>query len=169
MIELQAILFPLTFSTLFKFLSLFLSHSLSHKNTQTVRDWLSLVPPTAAVAGFGYMSYLAFCPEARKGTKTARVNTSIRLEDAKVADFVDIEDIAEKAAFCRCWKSKNVRWSPTLPCYPCSKKEQFVIVYFSSFYHNVQWPYCDGTHGAHNKECGDNLGPVVLKRNPEKK
>lgn len=40
--------------------------------------------------------------------KTSRVNTTIRLEDAKVADFVDIEDIAEKAAFCRCWKSKNV-------------------------------------------------------------
>ncbi|XP_055315601.1 CDGSH iron-sulfur domain-containing protein 2 homolog [Sitodiplosis mosellana] len=102
------------------------------------RDWLSLIPPTAAVAGLGYVSYLAFCPEARKSTKVARVNKLIRLEDAKVADFVDIEDIAEKAAFCRCWKSKN-------------------------------WPYCDGSHGAHNKECGDNLGPVVLKRNPDKK
>lgn len=73
-----------------------------------VRDWLSLVPPTAAVAGLGYVSYMAFCPEARKSIKVARVNKLIRLEDAKVADFVDIEDIAEKAAFCRCWKSKNV-------------------------------------------------------------
>lgn len=73
-----------------------------------VRDWLSLVPPTAAVAGLGYVSYMAFCPEARKSTKATRVNKSIRLEDAKVADFVDIEDIADKAAFCRCWKSKNV-------------------------------------------------------------
>lgn len=35
---------------------------------------------------------------------------------------------------------------------------------FDSF----QWPYCDGSHGTHNKECGDNLGPVVLKRNPDK-
>lgn len=74
-----------------------------------VRDWLSLVPPTAVVAGIGYMSYLSFCPEARKCAKVTRVNKSIRLEDAKVADFVDIEDIAEKAAFCRCWNSKNVR------------------------------------------------------------
>lgn len=59
------------------------------------------------------MSYLSFCPEARKSVKVTRVNKSIRLEDAKVADFVDIEDIAEKAAFCRCWKSKNVRTNCT--------------------------------------------------------
>jgi len=102
------------------------------------RDWLSLVPPTAAVAGLGYMSYLAFCPKGRPAPKQYRVNRSVRLSEAKVADFVDIEDIAEKAAFCRCWKSKN-------------------------------WPYCDGSHGQHNKETGDNLGPVVLKRNPDKK
>lgn len=74
----------------------------------TVRDWLSLIPPTACVAGFGYVSYLAFCPHARSAVKLVRVNKLIRLEDAKVADFVDIEDIADKAAFCRCWNSKNV-------------------------------------------------------------
>lgn len=28
----------------------------------------------------------------------------------------------------------------------------------------LQWPYCDGSHAAHNTECGDNLGPVVLQR-----
>lgn len=54
------------------------------------------------------MGYLAFCPEARKPSKPIRVNNLVRLSDAKVADFVDVEDIAEKAAFCRCWKSKNV-------------------------------------------------------------
>lgn len=73
-----------------------------------VRDWLCLVPPTAVVAGFGYMSYLAFCPNAQKQAEPKRVNNLIRMEDAKVADFVDIEDIAEKAAYCRCWTSKNV-------------------------------------------------------------
>ena len=28
----------------------------------------------------------------------------------------------------------------------------------------LQWPYCDGAHGEHNKLTGDNLGPVVIKR-----
>lgn len=95
-------------------------------------DWLSLIPPTAAVGGLVYVSYLAFCPEARPKPST-KVNRSIRMAEAKVVDMIDIEDIAEKAAFCRCWKSKN-------------------------------WPYCDGSHGPHNKECQDNLGPVVVQR-----
>ncbi|XP_053696639.1 CDGSH iron-sulfur domain-containing protein 2 homolog [Sabethes cyaneus] len=96
------------------------------------KDWLSLIPPTAVVGGLVYMSYLAFCPEARPKPST-KVNKKIRLSEGKVVDMVDIEDIAEKAAYCRCWKSNN-------------------------------WPYCDGSHGAHNKECQDNLGPVVISR-----
>lgn len=67
-----------------------------------------MVPPTAAVAGLGYVSYLAFCPEARPQPKGGRCNLTIRQSEAKVVDFVDIEDIAEKAAYCRCWKTKNV-------------------------------------------------------------
>ncbi|XP_014225323.1 CDGSH iron-sulfur domain-containing protein 2 homolog [Trichogramma pretiosum] len=96
-----------------------------------VKDWLALVPPTAALVGLGYMSYLAFCPEARKSDK--RVNCCINLKSDKIVDVVDVEDITEKAAFCRCWKTKN-------------------------------WPYCDGSHAKHNKETGDNLGPLLVKK-----
>ncbi|CAH1381233.1 hypothetical protein MTP99_005216 [Tenebrio molitor] len=96
------------------------------------RDWLALIPPTAAVAGLTYISYRAFCPHGRP-QPSGRVNTKILTDNPKVVDMIDIEDISEKAAFCRCWKTKN-------------------------------WPYCDGSHGAHNKETGDNLGPVVVKR-----
>lgn len=81
---------------------IFFSHSI------LVRDWISLVPPTAAVAGIGYVSYLAFCPQARPQPKAGRSNLTIRQSEAKVVDFVDIEDIAEKAAYCRCWNTKNV-------------------------------------------------------------
>jgi CDGSH iron-sulfur domain-containing protein 2 len=63
------------------------------------------VPPTAAVAGVVYMSYLAFCPEARP---KFMVNLKIGKDKEKVVDMVDIEDIGEKAAYCRCWKSKTV-------------------------------------------------------------
>ncbi|GAB0092511.1 CDGSH iron-sulfur domain-containing protein 2 homolog [Sergentomyia squamirostris] len=96
------------------------------------KDWLSLVPPTAIVAGLGYTFYLAFCPHGRP-QPSAQANHKIRKNEAKVVDNIDIEDIAEKAAFCRCWKSAN-------------------------------WPYCDGSHGQHNKETGDNLGPVVVRK-----
>lgn len=77
------------------------------------------------------MSYLAFCPEGRPKPKN-HVNHKISKQEAKVVNSVDIEDIGDKAAFCRCWKSNN-------------------------------WPYCDGSHGKHNTETGDNVGPLIVK------
>ncbi|GMT19191.1 hypothetical protein PFISCL1PPCAC_10488, partial [Pristionchus fissidentatus] len=50
-----------------------------------------------------------------------------------VVNTVDIEDITEKKAYCRCWKSSK-------------------------------FPLCDGSHNAHNKETGDNLGPLIIDR-----
>lgn len=79
---------------------------LSHHVSFTVKDWLSLIPPTALVAGLGYTAYRAFHPDGRPTSK--RCNSLIRMSEGKVVDFVDVEDIAEKASFCRCWKSKNV-------------------------------------------------------------
>ncbi|XP_050296348.1 CDGSH iron-sulfur domain-containing protein 2 homolog [Anthonomus grandis grandis] len=97
------------------------------------KDWLALVPPTALAAGVGYTLYRAYCPKSQC-KRSGRVNNVVQLSNPKVVDSIDVEDISEKAAFCRCWKSKN-------------------------------WPYCDGTHATHNKETGDNLGPVIVKKN----
>lgn len=91
-------------NNLFKFIKNFIFLIFS------VKDWLALIPPTAIVAGLGYTVYLAYCPAAKGGcSKAGRCNQSVRKHEAKVVDMVDIENIAEKAAFCRCWKSKNVR------------------------------------------------------------
>uniref|UniRef100_A0A7E4UZ21 CDGSH iron-sulfur domain-containing protein 2 homologue n=2 Tax=Panagrellus redivivus TaxID=6233 RepID=A0A7E4UZ21_PANRE len=65
----------------------------------------------------------------------ARCNHHVKLNTDKVVDTVDIEDVGEKKAYCRCWKSKK-------------------------------WPLCDGSHTAHNKESGDNVGPLVVKGKP---
>lgn len=37
------------------------------------------------------------------------VNPSIRKGESKVVDSVDIEDLGNKAVFCRCWRSSKVR------------------------------------------------------------
>lgn len=58
-------------------------------------------------AGFGYMAYKAFCPHGRPPA-SAIVNPSILKKTEKVVDTIDVEDISEKAVFCRCWRSKNV-------------------------------------------------------------
>lgn len=75
-----------------------------------MKDWLTLVPPMAALAGLGYTFYLAYCPLARPEDSkcSAMCNRRVRKNEAKVVDILQIEDIAEQAAFCRCWKSKNV-------------------------------------------------------------
>lgn len=83
----------------------------SQSSAFLVRDLLSLVPPTAALAGFTYITYRAFCPHGRPAP-TSKVNLKILKSEAKVVDSVDIEDISEKAVFCRCWRSKNVVWNP---------------------------------------------------------
>ncbi|XP_012284006.1 CDGSH iron-sulfur domain-containing protein 2 homolog [Orussus abietinus] len=98
-----------------------------------LRDWISLVPPTALVAGIGYMSYRSFCPLGRPAPST-KINPKIKKDVNKVVDTLDVENITEKVAFCRCWRSEN-------------------------------WPYCDGAHGKHNQETGDNVGPVVVTKN----
>ncbi|XP_063990574.1 CDGSH iron-sulfur domain-containing protein 2 homolog [Diachasmimorpha longicaudata] len=99
-----------------------------------VRDWISLIPPTALVAGVGYMAYQTWCPEAKtKIALRAKVNHKIKKDVAKVVDMVDVEDITEKTVFCRCWRSEN-------------------------------WPYCDGAHGPHNQSSCDNVGPLVINK-----
>ncbi|KAH8232498.1 hypothetical protein KR032_008281 [Drosophila birchii] len=100
------------------------------------KDWLTLIPPTVVVAGIGYTGYLAFCPatrERRLAKNSGCCNNQFRKHEPKVVDMIDMEDIADKAAFCRSWKTKN-------------------------------WPYCDGSHGDHNKQTGDNVGPIVIKK-----
>ncbi|KAL3276918.1 hypothetical protein HHI36_012286 [Cryptolaemus montrouzieri] len=97
-----------------------------------IKDWVALVPPFACLAGATYVSYLAFCPKGRP-SPCGKVNPKILKNSPKVVDTIDVEDINEKAVFCRCWRSKN-------------------------------WPYCDGSHGSHNTETGDNVGPLIIKK-----
>ncbi|KAL3090894.1 hypothetical protein niasHS_007269 [Heterodera schachtii] len=40
-------------------------------------------------------------------SKLARCNTRVQLSKDKVVDTVELEDIGEKKAYCRCWQSKK--------------------------------------------------------------
>lgn len=72
----------------------------------SVKDWLALIPPTAVVGGISYYSYQTIKKARQAGN--GQINPDIRKDINKVVDFIDIEDITEKASLCRCWKSKNV-------------------------------------------------------------
>lgn len=35
---------------------------------------------------------------------------------------------------------------------------------FCRCWKSKKFPYCDGAHAAHNKECGDNIGPLIIQK-----
>jgi hypothetical protein len=41
---------------------------------------------------------------------------------------------------------------------------QFIVLYSLLIDCKIPYTNSDGTHGEHNKECSDNIGPVVLQR-----
>lgn len=65
-----------------------------------VKDWASLIPFFAAIGGVSYATYRLFRPKSP-------VNPAIKKEEAKVVDCLNIEDLGDKQAFCRCWRSKK--------------------------------------------------------------
>ncbi|XP_063376893.1 CDGSH iron-sulfur domain-containing protein 2 homolog [Cydia fagiglandana] len=70
-----------------------------------VKDWAALIPPTLVIGGISYYSYQTI-KKAQAGGN-GHVNHCVRKDIDKVVDFIDIEDITEKAVLCRCWKTKN--------------------------------------------------------------
>ncbi|KHJ89424.1 zinc finger CDGSH type, partial [Oesophagostomum dentatum] len=91
-----------------------------------------------------------------------------------VVDTVDVEDIGEKKAFCRCWKSEKFPYCDgahtkhnketgdnvvdTVDVEDIGEKKAFCRCWKSE-----KFPYCDGAHTKHNKETGDNVGPLLVK------
>lgn len=55
------------------------------------------------------------------------VNPSIKKDINKVVDIIDVEDITEKAVFCRCWRSKNVSASDNVFDITCNLTKIFAI------------------------------------------
>lgn len=102
-------------------------------------EWLSLLPFFLFLT---ILLYLIFSPVLNFISKPRqprpRVNRKQKLAEDKVVNCFDMEDLGDKAAFCRCWKSSK-------------------------------FPYCDGTHNAHNKDTGDNVGPLIVQHKKDDK
>ncbi|KAM7439895.1 CDGSH iron-sulfur domain-containing protein 2 [Porites harrisoni] len=97
-------------------------------------EWVQLVPFVVTTSVVVYLVISAILPSKPSKKADANwVNKTEQKEKEKVADIIQIEDLGEKTAYCRCWKSKK-------------------------------FPLCDGSHNQHNKETGDNVGPLVCKR-----
>jgi len=68
----------------------------------TGREWAALIPFGLACGGAAVAIYTKWCPLAKHC-----VNLCHKKDCDKVVDSVDIEDLGDKAVFCRCWKSKK--------------------------------------------------------------
>lgn len=93
-------------------------------------DWFVLLPFVGAVSFVVYATVKALLPAPAAKPK---VNPSIKKDNPKVVDLVDIEELDKaKVSYCRCWRSSK-------------------------------FPLCDGTHNKFNEQTGDNVGPLVVK------
>ena len=63
-----------------------------------------IVAPVVGGLGLGVLGYVTY----RVCTRNPKVNFTVEKDNPKVATMVDIEDLGEKAAYCRCWRSKKV-------------------------------------------------------------
>ena len=87
--------------------------------SELTRDqWLQLVPFILFLFIILYLLLSPFCGVfTRKKERRPRVNRKQKLNEAKVADSFDMEDLDKKMkekdgkiSFCRCWKSNTVRF-----------------------------------------------------------
>jgi len=69
--------------------------------SESSRSLLTYVPILTTVGLGIYVTWQAMRP------KIGLVNPDIEKENSKVVNSMDIEDIGDKIAFCRCWRSKK--------------------------------------------------------------
>ena len=67
------------------------------------QEWLQMIPVVGGLAALGYVTY-----QLVSGKKNSQINLEIKKDSKIVVDSVDIEDLGDKVAYCRCWRSKKV-------------------------------------------------------------
>ncbi|POI20153.1 hypothetical protein CIB84_016100, partial [Bambusicola thoracicus] len=70
-------------------------------------EWIAAVSLAAGAAAIGYLAYKKFLSKDK--CCKAMVNLHIQKDNPKVVHAFDMEDLGDKAVYCRCWRSKKVR------------------------------------------------------------
>uniref|UniRef100_A0A663DYU8 CDGSH iron sulfur domain 1 n=1 Tax=Aquila chrysaetos chrysaetos TaxID=223781 RepID=A0A663DYU8_AQUCH len=77
------------------------------QNSAVRVEWIAAVSLAAGAAAVGYLAYKKFL--CKDKCCKAMVNLHIQKDNPKVVHAFDMEDLGDKAVYCRCWRSKKVR------------------------------------------------------------
>lgn len=102
--------------------------------SMSLKDVAHLAIVTGAI---GATVHFGILPLLEKDPKDGQINKDIMKEKPKVVEVVNVEDI------------------------PFKEKDR---VCYCRCWRSKSWPYCDGSHNAHNTLTGDNVAPLVIKK-----
>ncbi|KAJ8388233.1 hypothetical protein AAFF_G00136040 [Aldrovandia affinis] len=74
-------------------------------NTLSKAELIALVSLTVGTAAVGALVYKTFF--SKKTNCKSKVNLDLQKDNPKVVHAFDIEDLGDKAVYCRCWRSKK--------------------------------------------------------------
>ena len=102
-------------------------------------DFLSELDGISIAIGIGIGAILALLLMPSK--TSGQINPAVQKHEAKVATMCTLSDIEDI----------------------CKKSDKGVAAYCRCW-RSKTFPYCDGSHVKHNKQTGDNTGPLVIKK-----
>ncbi|KAG8435555.1 hypothetical protein GDO86_013479 [Hymenochirus boettgeri] len=70
-----------------------------------VREWTTIASVSVAAAALGYIAYKTFT--CKDKCCKSKINLEIQKDNPKVVHAFDMEDLGDKAVYCRCWRSKK--------------------------------------------------------------
>ncbi|XP_074153166.1 CDGSH iron-sulfur domain-containing protein 1 [Sminthopsis crassicaudata] len=76
-----------------------------HSNLSVRVECIAAVALAAGTAVVGYLAYKKFVVKEKR--YRSMVNLTIQKDNPKVVHAFDMEDLGDKAVYCRCWRSKK--------------------------------------------------------------
>ncbi|KAG9275297.1 CDGSH iron-sulfur domain-containing protein 1 [Astyanax mexicanus] len=78
---------------------------MSRSNAMSKADLIAAISVTAGAAAVGLLVYKTFFSKGK--CVKPKVNLDVQKDNPKVVHAFDIEDLGDKAVYCRCWRSKK--------------------------------------------------------------
>jgi len=128
-------------------------------NSSIVSPWGEVVSKTDEKESIVYADIdLGYLNDIRK---------QIPVSFQKRADLYSVKNLSNERESSRLNKSYKLELSKVAETVDVENLGSKTV--YCRCWQSKKFPLCDGSHGKHNKACGDNLGPLIVKKNTENK